>query len=55
VVAVVGAGIAKADWWKTAWLAFRYSWPGFLVAFAFMFYPDYLMNGTWYVKVLDRT
>lgn len=47
VVAVVGAGIAKANWWKTAWISFAYSLPGFVIAFAFMFYPSYLMDGPW--------
>jgi TRAP transporter 4TM/12TM fusion protein len=47
VVAVVGAGIAVANWWKTAWISFAYSIPGFVIAFAFMFYPSYLMEGIW--------
>jgi len=47
VVAVVGAGIAMANWWKTAWISFAYSLPGFVIAFAFMFYPSYLMEGIW--------
>jgi len=47
VVAVVAAGIAEANWWKTAWLSFAYSLPGFFIAYAFMFYPSYLLEGTW--------
>lgn len=48
VVAVVAAGIAKANWWKTAWIAFAYSLPGFIIAFSFMYNPSYLMDGSWY-------
>ncbi len=47
VVAVVAAGIAEANWWKTAWLSLAYSLPGFFIAYAFMFYPSYLLEGTW--------
>ena len=47
VVAVVAAGIARANWWKTAWLSFIYSLPGFFIAFSFVLYPGYLMEGTW--------
>jgi TRAP transporter 4TM/12TM fusion protein len=47
VVAVVAAGIAQANWWKTAWKSFIYSLPGFFIAFAFVLYPAYLMDGTW--------
>jgi TRAP-type uncharacterized transport system fused permease subunit len=47
VVAVVAAGIAQANWWKTAWKSFIYSLPGFFIAFAFILYPAYLMDGTW--------
>jgi TRAP transporter 4TM/12TM fusion protein len=47
VVAVVAAGIAQANWWITAWLSFLYSLPGFFIAYAFMFYPSYLLKGTW--------
>ena len=51
VVAVVAAGIAEANWWITAWLSFLYSLPGFFIAYAFMFYPSYLLEGTW-IKIL---
>lgn len=44
VVAVVAAGIAEADWWRTGWLAFWYSIPGWLVAFAFLFSPSLLLQ-----------
>jgi TRAP transporter 4TM/12TM fusion protein len=47
VVAVVAAGIAQANWWKTAWKSFIYSLPGFFIAFGFVLYPAYLMDGTW--------
>jgi TRAP-type uncharacterized transport system fused permease subunit len=47
VVAVVAAGIAQANWWKTAWRSFIYSLPGFFIAFGFVLYPGYLMDGTW--------
>lgn len=47
VVAVVAAGMAEADWLKTAWWSFVYSWPGFVVAFAFVYHPGYLLQGAW--------
>lgn len=47
VVAVVAAGIAQANWWKTAWKSFIYSLPGFFIAFGFVLYPAYLMDGSW--------
>ncbi|MCJ7594560.1 MAG: TRAP transporter large permease subunit, partial [Desulfobacterales bacterium] len=47
VVAVVAAGIARANWWKTAWLSFVYSLPGFFIAFAFIFHASYLLEGAW--------
>jgi TRAP transporter 4TM/12TM fusion protein len=46
VVAVVAAAIAESDWWKTGWRAFWYSLPGFFVAYAFVFKPAYLLQGT---------
>ncbi len=45
MVAVVAAGIADSNWMKTAWWSFVYSWPGFIIAFAFMHYPGYLLQG----------
>ncbi|MBW1711698.1 MAG: TRAP transporter fused permease subunit [Deltaproteobacteria bacterium] len=45
VVAVVAAGIAQANWWKTAWKSFVYSLPGAIIAFAFAFDQSYLMSG----------
>jgi TRAP transporter 4TM/12TM fusion protein len=45
IVSVVAAAIAKADWWKTAWLAFLYSVPGWIVAFAFLYSPTLLLQG----------
>ncbi len=47
MVAVVAAGIAESNWLKTAWWSFVYSWPGFIIAFAFMYYPGYLLMGHW--------
>ncbi len=47
VVAVVAAGIAAANWWKTAWQSFVYSLPGFFIAYAFVYYPAYLAEGGW--------
>jgi TRAP transporter 4TM/12TM fusion protein len=47
IVAVVAAAIANSNWWRTAWLSFVYSWPGFIIAFAFMFYPGFLLEGGW--------
>ena len=44
VVAVVAAGIAEANWWRTGWLAFQYSIPGWLVAFAFLLSPSLLLQ-----------
>ena len=46
VVAVVAAAIAEADWWRTAWTAFWFSVPGFFIAYAFVFQPAYLLQGT---------
>lgn len=47
LAAFVAGGIAKADVWKTGWVAFRYSLAGFLVAFAFVFSPALLLQGSW--------
>jgi TRAP transporter 4TM/12TM fusion protein len=47
LAAFVAGGIAKADVWKTGWVAFRYSLAGFLVAFAFVFSPALLLQGEW--------
>ncbi len=46
VVAVVAAGIAETNWWKTAVKSFLYSLPGAVIAFAFVYNPSYLMSGT---------
>lgn len=45
VVAMVAAGIAQADWWKTGWKAFQYCIPGFIIAYAFVFQPQLLLIG----------
>lgn len=47
LAAFVAGGIAKANIWKTGWVAFRYSLAGFLVAFAFVFSPALLLQGEW--------
>lgn len=47
LAAFVAGGIAKANVWKTGWVAFRYSLAGFLVAFAFVFSPALLLQGEW--------
>ena len=47
LAAFVAGGIAKANVWKTGWVAFRYSLAGFLVAFAFVFSPALLLQGAW--------
>lgn len=47
LAAFVAGGIAKANVWKTGWVAFRYSLAGFLVAFAFVFSPALLLQGDW--------
>jgi len=46
LVAVVAAGIADANWWKTGITAFYYSLAGFIVAFMFVFSPVLLMQGS---------
>lgn len=52
VVAVVAAGIARADWWKTSVTAFVHSLPGFIVAFMFLYSGALLMQGDWTAIVL---
>ncbi len=47
LVAVVAAGIAKANWWKTAVTAFVQSLPGFIVAFMFLYSDALLLQGSW--------
>lgn len=44
VVATVAAAVAKANWWKTGWLAFMYALPGSLAAFAWVLYPEMLFG-----------
>ena len=43
VVAMVAAGVAKTDFWETAWKAFAFSVPTFVLAFAFIYYPELLL------------
>lgn len=43
----VTGGIAKADIWKTGWLAFRFSLAGFLIPYALIMSPALLLQGTW--------
>lgn len=45
LVAVVAAGIAKANWWKTSVTAFVHALPGFIVAFMFLYSGALLMQG----------
>lgn len=45
LVAVVAAGIAEANWWRTAVTAFVHSLPGFIVAFMFLYSDALLMQG----------
>lgn len=40
------AGIANGDSWKTGWTGFRYSLVAFLTAFAFVYNPAILLQGT---------
>ncbi len=44
IVAVVAAGIARANWWKTTIVAFTHSLPGFIVAFMFLYSDALLMQ-----------
>lgn len=46
LVAVVAAGIAKANWWSTAVTAFVHSLPGFIIAFMFLYSEPLLMQGS---------
>lgn len=48
IVAIVAAGIAEANWWKTGVAAFYYSLPGFVVAFMFLYSPPLLFQGEWW-------
>lgn len=48
VVAVVAAGIARANWWLTGVYAFWYSLPGFVVAFMFLYSTPLLFQGAWW-------
>lgn len=52
LVAVVAAGIARANWWKTSVTAFVHSLPGFIVAFMFLYSEALLMQADWTVIVL---
>ncbi|MGY9033878.1 MAG: TRAP transporter large permease subunit, partial [Rhodobacterales bacterium] len=45
LVAVVAAGIARANWWSTSVAAFVHSLPGFIVAFMFLYSGALLMQG----------
>lgn len=47
LVAVVAAGIAGANWWRTSVTAFVHSLPGFIVAFMFLYSDALLMQGSW--------
>ncbi len=47
IVAVVASSIAKANWFKTAIAASLFSLPSFVIAYAFVFQPELLLEGTW--------
>ena len=47
LVATVAAGIAGANWWKTAMTAFIHSLPGFIVAFMFLYTDALFLQGSW--------
>lgn len=55
LVAVVTAGIAGANWLKTAWHAFLYSIPGWIIAYQYVFSPALLMDGPWHEVVLTSS
>jgi TRAP transporter 4TM/12TM fusion protein len=47
VAALVGANIAKANFWQTAFIAVRLALPGFLLPFLFLYQPEILgIKGT---------
>jgi TRAP transporter 4TM/12TM fusion protein len=48
IVAVVAAGIAKANWFKTAVTGTLYSLPSFIIAYMFVLEPSLLLKGEWY-------
>lgn len=52
IVAVVAAGIAQANWWKTTIVAFTHSLPGFIVAFMFLYSEALLMQADWLSTIL---
>ena len=55
IVAVVAAGIARANWWNTSVTAFVHSLPGFIVAFMFLYSEALLMQAGWTEVVLAAT
>lgn len=56
IVAIVAAGIANANWWKTGVMAFYYSLPGFIVAFMFLYSPPLLFVGeSWQIALAFLT
>lgn len=46
IVAVVAAGIAKANWFKTALTATKYSIPSFIIAYMFVYSEALLFKGS---------
>jgi TRAP transporter 4TM/12TM fusion protein len=53
VAALVGANIAKANFWRTAFLAMRLALPGFLLPFLFLYQPQILgITGTVFDQAL---
>ncbi|MGI6084212.1 MAG: TRAP transporter permease [Acetivibrionales bacterium] len=47
VVAAVGASIANASFWKTAFTGTFFGTASYLMAFAYLYNPALLMNGSW--------
>ncbi|MRG85016.1 TRAP transporter fused permease subunit [Salinibacillus xinjiangensis] len=46
LAAFAAAGIAKADSWKTGWMAFSYALVAFIAPFVFVYQPEILLMGT---------
>lgn len=46
IVAIVAAGLAQADWWKTGWTATRCALASFVIPYMWVFGPQLLMMGS---------
>lgn len=55
IVAVVAAGIAKADWIKTAMTGLRFASISFIIPFMFVYSPQLFMVGSWASVLLALT